>query len=69
MRGTSFSGDIALDDINITPGTCPSPSKYILFDTVIISSYDLVAKYTVRIVVKSRLFVKFRPLVEFLYTS
>jgi len=29
LRGTSFRGDIALDDITVSTGTCTSGSKHI----------------------------------------
>eukprot|EP00795_Rhopilema_esculentum_P012712 gene12712-3431_t len=27
VRGTSFSGDIALDDLDVSPGVCPTPTE------------------------------------------
>lgn len=31
IRGTGYRSDIAIDDITLRPGKCPSPGKLMLF--------------------------------------
>jgi hypothetical protein len=31
VRGTSFQGDIALDDINLKSGECILPGKFVIY--------------------------------------